>query len=113
MKNLTRHVLAIARQATIVSALALAATGVANAAAVPAGAPSAPVSTQEAPVTVALAGDVATESDVSSSNPVAGYPSIETGVRRAANQGPEALRRYISRTRMIYGFYFPDFVKNE
>ena len=39
------------------------------------------------------------------------YPAIETGVRRAAAEGPEALRRYIWRTRMIYNYYFWDFAK--
>ena len=41
------------------------------------------------------------------------YPPSEAGVRRAAAQGPEALRRYIFRTRMIYNYYFPNFVKQE
>ena len=33
----------------------------------------------------------------------------EAGVRFAARQGPDALRQYIWRTRMIYGFYYGDF----
>ena len=37
------------------------------------------------------------------------YPPLEAGVRRAAAEGPEALRRYIYRTRMIYNWYYPDF----
>jgi hypothetical protein len=41
------------------------------------------------------------------------YPPSEAGVRRAAAQGPEALRRYIWRTRMIYNYYFWNFVKQE
>jgi hypothetical protein len=41
------------------------------------------------------------------------YPSSEAGVRRAAAQGPEALRRYIWRTRMIYNYYFWNFAKQE
>jgi hypothetical protein len=41
------------------------------------------------------------------------YPSSEAGVRRAAAQGPEALRRYVWRTRMIYNYYFWNFVKHE
>jgi len=41
------------------------------------------------------------------------YPPSEAGVRRAAAQGPEALRRYIWRTRMIYNYYFWNFVKRE
>ncbi len=38
------------------------------------------------------------------------YPPLEAGVRKAAIEGPEALRRYIHRTRMIYAWYYPDFV---
>lgn len=41
------------------------------------------------------------------------YPSSEAGVRRAAAQGPEALRPYTWRTRMIYNYYFWKFVKQE
>jgi hypothetical protein len=37
------------------------------------------------------------------------FPAHETRVRAAAAQGPEALRRYIWRTRMIYNFYYWDF----
>jgi hypothetical protein len=37
------------------------------------------------------------------------YPPLEAGVRKAAIEGPEALRRYIYRTRMIYAWYYPDF----
>jgi hypothetical protein len=42
--------------------------------------------------------------------PTAGrYPVYQRGVRMAAAEGPEALRRYIWRTRMIYNFYYYDF----
>lgn len=41
------------------------------------------------------------------------YPPSEAGVWRAAAQGSEALRRYIWRTRMIYNYYFWNFVKQE
>jgi hypothetical protein len=37
------------------------------------------------------------------------YPAYQRGVREAATQGPEALRRYVWRTRMIYNFYYYDF----
>jgi hypothetical protein len=40
---------------------------------------------------------------------VPSFPAHETRVRAAAAQGPEALRRYIHRTRMIYNFYYWDF----
>jgi len=39
------------------------------------------------------------------------YPAYESGAVAAARQGPEALRRYLWRTRMIYNFYYPDFVQ--
>src|SRR5690348_5962982 len=42
--------------------------------------------------------------------PGGAYPEYQRGVREAASQGPEALRRYIWCTRMIYDYYFPDFV---
>ena len=35
------------------------------------------------------------------------------GVRQAATEGPEALRRYIWRTRMIYNFWYDDFAPKE
>jgi hypothetical protein len=41
------------------------------------------------------------------------HPANVAGVRRAAAEGPEALRRYIWRTRMVYNYYFWDFVKQE
>ena len=41
------------------------------------------------------------------------YPANEAGVRRAAAEGPEALRRHIWRTRMVYNHYFWEFVKQE
>jgi len=43
-------------------------------------------------------------------DPAAGYPAIQAGVRRAAAEGPDALRRYVWRTRMIYNFYIVDFM---
>lgn len=41
------------------------------------------------------------------------YRPLEAGVRKAAMQGPEALRRYIWRTRMIYDYYYWDFVTRD
>ena len=41
---------------------------------------------------------------------VRSYPAYEAGAVAAAKQGPEALRRYLWRTRMIYNFYYPDFI---
>jgi hypothetical protein len=37
------------------------------------------------------------------------YPVHDARVRAAAAQGPEALRRYIWRTRMIYNYYYWDY----
>lgn len=41
------------------------------------------------------------------------YPAYQAGVRRAAAEGPDALRRYVWRTRMIYNFYFNNFAIKE
>ncbi|MDQ2917875.1 MAG: hypothetical protein M3R40_12105 [Pseudomonadota bacterium] len=41
------------------------------------------------------------------------FPSYQRGVRNAAAESPEALRRYIWRTRMIYNFAYRDFAPNE
>jgi hypothetical protein len=40
------------------------------------------------------------------------YPDYMKRAVAASAQGPEALRRYLWRTRMIYNFYYPDFVPN-
>lgn len=39
------------------------------------------------------------------------YPAYQRGVRQAAAEGNEALRRYIWRTRMIYNYYYDDFAR--
>ena len=41
------------------------------------------------------------------------YPAYQRGVRKAAAEGNEALRRYTWRTRMIYNFYYNDFAPRE
>ena len=46
-------------------------------------------------------------------DPAAGHPPLEAGVRRAAAEGPDALRRYVFRTRMIYNWYMPSFMPQE
>jgi len=38
------------------------------------------------------------------------YPDYMSRAAAAAAEGPEALRRYLWRTRMIYNFYYPDFI---
>jgi hypothetical protein len=40
------------------------------------------------------------------------YPDYMKRAVAASAQGPEALRRYLWRTRMIYNFYYPDFIPN-
>jgi hypothetical protein len=40
------------------------------------------------------------------------FPAHEAGVRAAAAQGAEPLRRYIFRTRMIHNFYYNDFARD-
>ena len=41
------------------------------------------------------------------------FPAYQRGVRQAAAEGNEALRRYVWRTRMIYNFYYQDFAPKE
>jgi hypothetical protein len=41
------------------------------------------------------------------------FPAYQRGVRQAAAEGNEALRRYVWRTRMIYNFYYHDFAPKE
>ena len=41
------------------------------------------------------------------------FPAYQRGVRAAAAEGNEALRRYVWRTRMIYNFYYHDFAPKE
>ena len=45
--------------------------------------------------------------------PVEEFPAYQRGVRKAATEGPEALRRYVWRTRMIYNFSYKDFAPKE
>jgi hypothetical protein len=41
------------------------------------------------------------------------FPAYQRGVRKAATEGPDALRRYVWRTRMIYNFNYKDFAPRE
>ena len=69
-------------------------------------------STQPAPVVVAQAGPTATLPG----RPLVAsraFRPLERGVREAAAESNEALRRYIWRTRMIYDFYYNDFAPKE
>ena len=56
---------------------------------------------------------VGTTLGLTSASDAVSHASIEKGVRDAAAQGSEALRRYVHRTRMIYNYYFWDFVQKE
>jgi hypothetical protein len=62
-------------------------------------------SNAEAPIVVAQAAPAPARPAV---QPAPDYPPLQAGVRRAAAEGPDALRQYIWRTRMIYAYYMPD-----
>jgi hypothetical protein len=72
-----------------------------------------PTSVPQASIQVAVADSTEAVAQVSGSRMPHSFPPSEAGVRRAAAQGPEALRRYIWRTRMIYNYYFWNFAKQE
>jgi hypothetical protein len=87
---------------TLGAALALAATNAIAAASAP-----------QLPLQADLDGDAEnTTRPVGLVGPRSDTPS-EAGVRQAAAQGSEALRRYVWRTRMIYNYYFWDFAKRQ
>jgi hypothetical protein len=65
----------------------------------------------DAPIVVAQAGTVQNRSPAAAS--IDAYPAYQRGVREAARESDEALRRYIWRTRMIYNFYFQDYVAKD
>ncbi|MEO9136045.1 MAG: hypothetical protein ABI316_05530 [Casimicrobiaceae bacterium] len=67
-------------------------------------------SAPRAPMELALDAG-AQSSQTTAATPRRIYPPSEAGVRRAAAQGSDALRRYIWRTRMIYNYYYWDFAK--
>jgi hypothetical protein len=72
-----------------------------------------PTSVPKPPMQVAVADGTEAVAQVSGSTMPRSSPPSEAGVRRAAAESPEALRRYIWRTRMVYNYYFWDFVKHE
>src|SRR5262249_47615283 len=72
-------------------------------------APSQPETLAE-PVVVAMAPLMTTDARQASTTATE-YPPLQAGVRRAAAQGPDALRRYIHRTRFIFAWYYPDFAQ--
>jgi hypothetical protein len=74
-------------------------------------APQAGPAPDAAPVVVAQAAVPATSGRAAVA--VEQYPQYQRGVREASAEGPEALRRYLWRTRMIYNFYYNDFAPKE
>jgi len=67
---------------------------------------------EPAAITLAQAGGPITTMEVrgTSSEPL-GFNPIERGVRKAATEGPTALRRYVQRTEPIYHFSYWDFAR--
>jgi hypothetical protein len=62
---------------------------------------------------LAIADSTETVTQGPDSTTLHGHRPMEAAAVRAAAQRPEALRRYLWRTRMIYNYYFWDFVKPE
>ena len=62
---------------------------------------------------VAAASDASHVAIAAGAGDTASFLSSETGVRRAAAESPESLRRYIQRTRMIYNYYYWNFAKEQ
>ena len=90
---------------TLAAALALGATAAIASTPAPQG------SGAEPPIVLAQAASAS--GAARAADPAAGHPPLEAGVRRAAAEGPEALRRYVFRTRMIYNWYMPKFMREE
>jgi len=71
-----------------------------------------PAAATAAPIVVSQAS--APSTNAKAAGPVVDeFPAYQQGVRKAAAEGPEALRRYTWRTRMIYNFYYNDFAPKE
>jgi hypothetical protein len=66
-----------------------------------------------APVVVAQASNAASARAASGAVTADAFPAYQRGVRQAAAESNQALRRYIWRTRMIYNFYYDDFAPKE
>jgi len=64
-------------------------------------------------MTVATSSDTADVPSAAASVGTAAILSSETGVRSAAAAGPESLRRYVQRTRMIYSYYYWTFARQQ
>jgi hypothetical protein len=74
---------------------------------------AAPTFAPQGATVVAAASDAGRAASATGSGDTAGFPSGEAGVRRATAEGPESLRRYIQRTRMIYNYYYWSFAKEQ
>lgn len=66
-----------------------------------------------APTVLAQASALPTSSLKDTPAVVDEFPAYQRGVRAAAAEGTEALRRYVWRTRMIYNFYYYDFAPKD
>ncbi|HEX7328101.1 MAG TPA: hypothetical protein VF428_06145 [Casimicrobiaceae bacterium] len=89
----------------------LAAVAALTAAASLAADPVPPASQKPAPVTYAQAGPVAMTVFAAPASAQAPIRAMEAGVRKAASEGPTALRRYVTRTEPIYHFSYWDYAK--
>jgi hypothetical protein len=68
----------------------------------------------EAGVEPVVVAQVSTSTTTIAGSPDANtFPAYQAKVRAAAAQGPDALRRYVHRTRMIYNFYYNDFAPKQ
>ena len=67
--------------------------------------------TDTAPIVVAQA--IGSSSAPTAAAQVDYIPVNYRGVRAAALEGPDALRRYVFRTRMIYNYYYLDFAPKQ
>lgn len=74
---------------------------------------SADTAADAAPTVLAQASAPPTSSLKDTPAAVGEFPTYQRGVRAAAVEGTEALRRYVWRTRMIYNFYYYDFAPKE
>ena len=100
-RYLNRNSWILGAAVVLAAASACAATAVSQAAA------------PQRPVNLAASSNGETAPEASWKTVPRSYRPLEAGVRKAAMQGPDALRRYIWRTRMIYDYYYWDFAIRE
>jgi hypothetical protein len=58
-----------------------------------------------------LKGTMGEPGELGSTGKIKSLSARDAGVKKAAEQGPDALRRYIERTRGIYDFYYWDYAQ--